>query len=75
MLLIAAIVSLFGIVRVGLVRFRLTEKLMKPLTEEFARTYQHGHPKTKGYDDGGPSLHPRAVGGNNFRLFANPHNL
>ncbi|OFZ52747.1 MAG: hypothetical protein A2428_03340 [Bdellovibrionales bacterium RIFOXYC1_FULL_54_43] len=54
---------------------QLTERLMKPLKQDYARAYQYGNPKAKGYDDGGPLHHPRAVPGSgegNFRLFINP---
>ena len=35
--------------------------------------YTYGYPGAKGYDDGGPLNHPRAVGGTgNFRIFINP---
>jgi hypothetical protein len=74
-LMMASIVSLYLLLTAGLVRIGLAKKLMRPLTEQFAATYQYGHPKAKGYDNGGPEFHPRAVsssGQNNFRIFFNP---
>lgn len=50
----------------------LAEKLAKPINENFARAYQHGHPKAQGFDDGGPKKHPRAeTGEGSFRIFLN----
>lgn len=69
-LLLAIVVSFYVIVAKGLTEMGISEKLMRPLTESFASAYQYGHPKAKGYDDGGPEYHPRAVeGGTNFRIF------
>jgi hypothetical protein len=48
------------------------EKLMLPVSGEFARIYQYGHPKAKGFEDGSPEWHPRWVGAQgdtNFRIF------
>lgn len=52
--------------------FRIAEKLTRPITHEYANIYTYGHPKAKGFDDGGPELHPRAIGGKNLRIFFNP---
>jgi hypothetical protein len=72
-LLIAAIVSFYMIVLKGMGQFRLDEKLMTPVTGDFAKAYRYGHVKAKGYDDGGPENHPRAIGGRgNFRIFISP---
>ena len=71
-LLLAASVSFYFIVVGGITRIWLGARLMRPLTQDFARTYRYGLPNAKGYDDGGPEHHPRAFGGNNFRLFINP---
>ncbi|MBC7691385.1 MAG: hypothetical protein H7222_06410 [Methylotenera sp.] len=72
-LLISIIASAFVIVGRGLVDMGLAQKLTRPLREEFARTYQYGHPKGKGFEDGGPDHHPRAMtGGTNGRMFLNP---
>jgi hypothetical protein len=72
-LLVAIIVTFFVGVRRAFERFRIGEALMRPITQEFAAAYQFGHPKAKGFDNGGPEYHPRAIGGNNnFRIFFNP---
>jgi Flp pilus assembly pilin Flp len=71
-LMLAAIVSLYLLMTAGLVRIGLAKRLMTPLTTQFAAVYRYGHPKAKGFDDGGPEYHPRAMsssGQNNFRLF------
>ena len=72
-LLVFAITTFYMIVLKGLGSFRLDEKLMTPVTGDFARAYRYGHTKAKGYEDGGPENHPRAVGGRgNFRIFISP---
>jgi hypothetical protein len=74
-LMMAMIVSIYLLFTAGLVRIGLAKKLMQPMTDTFTATYQFGHPKAKGYDNGGPEYHPRALGGqNNFRIFFNPRN-
>ena len=66
----------FGVVLVmgKLGDMRLAAHLSTPITDPFAKTYRYGHPKAKGWDDGGPEYHPRATdkGSNNFRIFINP---
>lgn len=54
--------------------FRVAEKLTKPITQDFRNIYTYGHPKAKGFDEGGPELHPRFTGGKNLRIFYNPAN-
>lgn len=73
-LLLAIVVGLFSIVANGLRKSGVNQMMMRPLKEDFARVYQYGHPKARGYDDGGPTHHPRAEGGgdNNFRIFISP---
>jgi hypothetical protein len=73
-LLIAAIVTGVMLVSQKLSDLNLAARLTAPVTGSFAKTYRYGHPKAKGYDDGGPQYHPRATdkGGNNFRIFINP---
>ena len=56
-------------------RFRslnIADRLLDPIRNTYAYTYRYGHPKARGPEDGGPRLHPRAIGGENFRLFINP---
>jgi Flp pilus assembly pilin Flp len=71
-MLLAIIVVVFLSVLQGIERLGLMTRLMRPLQGDFARTYQYGHPQAKGFDDGGPEKHPRARGGDNFRLFMSP---
>lgn len=72
-LLLSIVTAAFVVVSQGLTRAGLTRILMKPLRENFARAYQHGHPEALGFEDGGPKKHPRAQGENSFRLFINPY--
>lgn len=77
-LLLSTLVAFFVVVRAGLERMQITDRLMAPIEQDFARTYRYGHPKAKGYPDGepynegGPEHHPRIWGGSNFRVFLNP---
>jgi hypothetical protein len=72
LLMLAIIGILFMTVVRGLGDRRLMESITRPITQEFARVYQYGHPKAKGFEDGGPEYHPRARGGrNSFRIFIN----
>lgn len=73
-LLLSIIVAAFMLLSKGLTDIGLSKKLLTPVKEDFARAYRYGHPKAKGFDDGGPENHPRAYTGgsnNNFRLFIN----
>lgn len=72
-LLIAIIATGIMIVMQGLTRIGISQKLMRPLTQEFAATYRYGHPKARGFEEGSPQYHPRITrGNNNFRIFINP---
>ncbi len=71
-LLLAVIVMVFLAIGRGLGKIGVVGQLSKPLQQDFARTYQYGHPKAKGFDDGGPEYHPRAVVGGKTRVFINP---
>lgn len=48
--------------------FARLEKLVK---DKYLASYRYGDPLTRGWDEGGPTLHPRAyeAGGRNFRIF------
>lgn len=75
LLLLLIVVSAYLMLAAGMARSGITEKLMKPLKEDFARAYRYGHPKAKGYEDGEPQKHPRipsAEGKDNFRIFMSP---
>jgi hypothetical protein len=68
-LLVSIVTAIFVVLMNGLGKFDIIGKLMKPLSSDYAHAYQYGHPKALGFDDGGPQKHPRAVGGDNFRIF------
>jgi hypothetical protein len=67
------LVSIVGLMFVAMMKslgkFDVIGKLMKPLNGDYAHAYQYGHPKALGFDDGGPQKHPRAIGGDSFRIF------
>ncbi len=68
-LLLTLVVSIFGVISSALGKFDFAGKLLGPLSGDFAHAYRYGHPKALGFDDGGPKKHPRANGGDNFRIF------
>ena len=73
-LLLALVVGFFITISKGLALIHASDMILRPVKEEYARSYRYGHPKAKGFDDGGPEFHPRAETGskNNFRIFINP---
>lgn len=73
-LLLTTVALIYSVVIQGFKKFGFTERMSKQLSGPFARAYQYGHPEARGFDDGGPKNHPRAVTGgeNNFRMFLNP---
>jgi hypothetical protein len=71
-LLVATVVSFYLLVSRILGDLGISRAITRPMSEQYARSYRYGHPKAKGPDDGGPDLHPRFQGGNNFRIFINP---
>ncbi len=74
-LMLAVVVSCYLILANGLLKLKLGDRIAKPITQDFAYTYRYGNPKTRGYDDGGPLNHVRAIRDGadtqNFRLFIN----
>lgn len=68
-LLLSVVVFAFMAVARGVGRLDLQNKLVKMMSGSFAAAYQYGHPKVKGPDNGGPSMHPRVVTNGNFRIF------
>ena len=72
-LLMTVVVSAYLIVARGIARAGVAEKLMRPLSQNFAYTYKYGHPKARGYDEGEPQMHVRIYDGShrNFRIFIN----
>lgn len=74
-LLLAIIVWMAGLIYPVFRDGTVTEKLTAPIKKEFKKTYQYGHPKVVGFDEGeGPKHHPRATypPAENFRIFINP---
>ena len=74
-LLLAAIASFAVLIAKGLKNLDVAKRLSSPLTKDFHYAYQYGHPNARGYDDGGPKMHPRASQNDdptNFRIFINP---
>ncbi len=72
-LLLSVIVGCVFLLREGIARFDVGDRLLRPLSESYARAYKYGHPKAQGFDEGEPKNHPRIeTGENNFRLFLNP---
>jgi hypothetical protein len=66
--LVAAYMSLMAMIS----KLDLGAKLMSPIVDSFSRVYKYGHPKAKGFDEGTPENHPRAVLQGKVRLFINP---
>lgn len=61
MLLLVAIVGIFVAVQSQLAQFDLTTRFHNLLmTGGFAQAFQYGDPAAKGFNSGGPYMHPRA---------------
>ncbi|MCM2276612.1 MAG: hypothetical protein NDJ89_00875 [Oligoflexia bacterium] len=74
MLLLVTIIGGFLILSRGIARLGVTDRLLHPIRDDFAKAYRYGHPEAKGYDEGSPANHPRIVSNsdNNFRIFISP---
>ncbi len=73
MLLLSVILGLYLIFVRGWNEIHFDQLVLARITGPFAAAYCYGHPKAKGFDDGGPQYHPRAESGEgSFRLFVNP---
>jgi hypothetical protein len=71
--MLSAILAIYVTVISWVGQFGLTEKLTKPITNDFAKVYQFGDPKAAGFDSDEPKRHPRIVGCEEcFRIFFNP---
>jgi hypothetical protein len=68
-LLLSALVSFFVTVSGLISRMQIPKKMVQMISGPFLATYQYGHPKVKGPDNGGPIMHPRIVSDGNFRIF------
>jgi hypothetical protein len=72
-LMLSVAVFAYLLLAKGMKEAGVAEKLMRPITQDFAAAYRYGHPKAKGPEDGAPEFHPRDTsGGTNFRIFINP---
>ncbi len=71
-LILTIIVSFYMGLMTVIDKAQLGERLMGPIVGSYAMTYKYGNPKAKGYDEGTPENHPRAVIDGKVRLFINP---
>jgi hypothetical protein len=72
-LLLVVVVGAYATLASWAAKYGLAQKLTAPVTGDFAKAYQFGDVKAKGYEDGTPERHPRAVGCQDcFRIFINP---
>ena len=72
-LLLSVIVSFFVTISAWVTKFGLAQKMAKPITKDFASTYQIGAPDGAGFDSDSPKDHPRIQDCDNcFRIYLNP---
>ena len=72
-ILMSVIVSIFVTVSGWANRYGLAQKMMTPISRDFAKAYQMGDSQAAGTDGGSPKRHPRMNGCEDcFRLFINP---
>lgn len=72
-LMLTAIVAFYVTIASWVNNFGLAQKLLTPISKDFAATYQYGDPKAAGFDSDTPKNHPRIVDCDGcFRLFINP---
>lgn len=71
-LILTIIASFYMALMTVIDKYNLAEKLAAPLVGSYAKVYKYGHPKAKGFDEGSPEFHPRAVIDGKVRLFINP---
>lgn len=71
-LILTIIVSFYMALVTVVDKAKLGERLMGPIVGSYAATYKYGNPKAKGFDEGTPENHPRAVIDGKVRLFINP---
>ena len=73
LLLLFVVLAIFYVALQTLKGANIVGQVSQPMAKTYSAAYRYGHPLAKGYDDpGGPDHHPRAYGGNNFRLYINP---
>jgi hypothetical protein len=71
-LVLTVLVMFYAALLNALDRLNFAERLAGPIVGSYARVYKYGHPQGKGFDEGTPENHPRAVIGGKVRLFINP---
>lgn len=75
-LLLAIILTIFTNIMNVIMETDAIGALKKPLETDFKYTYQYGHPKVRGQENGGPKNVPLKFEPNdqhqNFRIFINP---
>jgi Flp pilus assembly pilin Flp len=71
-LILSVIVAAYMAFITAIEKAHLAETLMGPIVGSYAMTYKYGNPKAKGFDEGTPENHPRAVVDGKVRLFINP---
>ena len=72
-MLLFIIMVLAGVVREGMRRFGIADLVAAPINRSFAYVYRYGDAQARGFEDGGPKKHPRALSGDgSFRIFLNP---
>jgi hypothetical protein len=72
-LLLFIVLAMFLAVAAFMRGSNLFQKVVAPVKDSFAHSYQYGHPKARGFgESGGPTHHPREYGEENFRLYINP---
>jgi hypothetical protein len=72
LMLLLIVLILAGVIREGMRRYQLADRIAAPINKGFAYAYRYGDVNARGFDDGGPRKHPRARGDGSFRLFLNP---
>lgn len=73
LMVVIVIVSVFSVMVRQIREMGLVDRMLTPITEDFAAAYKYGHPRAKGpADPGGPKMHPRVVAPDNFRMVLNP---
>ncbi len=72
LMLLLIVLILAGVIREGMRRYQLADRIAAPINKKFAYAYRYGDVNARGFDDGGPRKHPRAKGEASFRLFLNP---
>lgn len=72
-LLLSIIVGIYATVSGWASSYGLAQKMISPISKDFAAIYQFGDPKAAGFESDSPKHHPRIEDCEGcFRLFINP---